>query len=62
MNEKYFDESTYLRSRSDAFEFMFNEQKKISDELRQIVDSYKNIITEKNIELAILKYEIKPIA
>ena len=62
MNEKDFDESRYLRSRSDAFEFMFNEQKKISDELRQIVDGYKNIIIEKNIELAILKDKIKPTA
>ncbi len=62
MNEKDFDESRYLINRSDAFEFLFNEQLKISDELRQIVDGYKNIIIEKNIELAILKDKIKPTA
>ena len=62
MNEKDFDESRYLRSRSDAFEFMFNEQKKISDELRKIIESYTIRLREKDIELSFLRSNIKPTA
>jgi len=52
----------YYRKLSLDYEFMFLEQKKISDELRKIIESYTIRLREKDIELSFLRSNIKPTA